>query len=76
MEGLAKDGIETRPFFVGMDRLPHFADAPRGPLPVSHRLSRLGLNLPTYVGLEEHDLRAISTALLSRVSARSHVPHG
>ena len=62
---LEDHGIDTRPFPVAMHELPHLAPAARGPLPVSTRLARSGLNLPTYVGLEPSDVRRIGEAVVA-----------
>lgn len=62
MERLAREhGIETRPFFVPMHRLPMYSSAM--PLPHADFLSTHGINLPTYTGLSDADIREISTAL-------------
>lgn len=48
---LSKKGIETRPFFLSLHRLPPFREKSRERgehLPVTDELSRSGLNLPTY----------------------------
>lgn len=56
---LAADGIETRPFFVPLHRLPPFREASRArgeELPVTDRLAASGMNLPTYNTLAEADI--------------------
>lgn len=54
---LAADGIDTRPFFIPLHRLPPFAAAGAGvPLPHAERLGASGLNLPTYSALSSADL--------------------
>jgi perosamine synthetase len=48
---LGEAGIDTRPFFVALHRLPPFRNESRARgelLPETERLSRSGLNLPTY----------------------------
>ena len=47
-----------------MHELPHLAPFARGPLPVSARLARAGINLPTYVALEPADVRIIGDAVV------------
>lgn len=49
MTRLEQDGIETRPFFVPIHRLPPYAGGPgaRGHLPVTDRLGASGVSLPT-----------------------------
>jgi perosamine synthetase len=52
--GLAQAGIETRPFFPPIHRLPPYQGArvAGARLPVTDRLAAQGLNLPTFVGLK------------------------
>jgi perosamine synthetase len=64
---LEQHGIDSRPFPRPMHQLPHLAKGARGPLGVSARLSRAGLNLPTYVGLEPSDVRTIAAAFVDCV---------
>jgi len=66
---LARDGIDTRPFPVAMHELPHLREFARGPLPVSARLARAGVNLPTFVGLEPADVRCIGEAVVACLDA-------
>jgi perosamine synthetase len=59
---LAKEGIETRPFFASLHRLPPFREESyrRGEnLPVTDHLSRTGMNLPTYTGMTSSDIEGI-----------------
>lgn len=60
-------GIETRPFFVPMHRLPMYASTQA--LPNSERLGDLGINLPTYSGLADGDIDEICSRLLDTVRA-------
>jgi perosamine synthetase len=72
-EVLAARGIESRPFFIPLHGLPPFRleSRRRGEdLPVTDKLARSGLNLPTYNGLEGKDLEAV-TAVIRR-SGRSN----
>jgi len=60
---LAEDGIETRPFFVPLHRLPPFREASRERgeyLPVTDQLAERGLNLPTYNTLALADIDYIA----------------
>jgi perosamine synthetase len=62
MAHLADDyGIETRPFFVPMHRLPMYLSD--GPLPNTDFLAAHGLNLPTYTGLSDPDIAEICKAV-------------
>jgi perosamine synthetase len=59
---LAEEGIETRPFFVALHRLPPFREESqrRGEvLPITDRLSASGINLPTYTNLGDREIDEI-----------------
>lgn len=73
-EKLGQRGIETRPFFVAMADLPHLGGLRRAgrasdDCPVSARLSRTGLNLPSGGDLREEDVDRVCRALLSAIGA-------
>src|SRR5205823_7897465 len=54
--------VDTRPFFLALHRLPPFRNESRGRgelLPVTERLSGVGLNLPTYAALTDGDVDRI-----------------
>lgn len=56
-------GIETRPFFLPLHRLPPFREqsAARGEeLPITDTLSERGLNLPTYNALDNDSIERIA----------------
>lgn len=60
---LREAGIDTRPFFIPLHRLPPFREsriAGDGQLPVTERLAERGLNLPTHAGLTDADLDRIA----------------
>ena len=59
-------GIETRPFFVPMHRLPMYAGS--HPCPTADFLSTHGINLPTYTGLADRDIDEIADAFVAVVS--------
>ena len=62
IEHLATAGIETRPFFMPLHRLPPFREqsARRGErLPFTDRLGETGLNLPTFAALTEEQITAV-----------------
>ncbi len=63
---LTKKGIETRPFFLALHRLPPFRkeSTHRGEkLPVTDRLSMSGINLPTYASITKHDIENIAKVI-------------
>jgi perosamine synthetase len=63
---LAERGIETRPFFRALHRLPPFAEESRRrgeSLPVTDRLAESGLNLPTYTQLSDREVGLVAAAV-------------
>jgi perosamine synthetase len=65
-DALAKDGIETRPFFIPLHTLPPFRKPSLGPaksLPVTEDLAARGLNLPTYTQLGDAEVVAVAEAV-------------
>jgi perosamine synthetase len=66
IDHLAAHGIETRPFFLSLHRLPPFREQSlnrREDLPYTDLLSTRGLNLPTFSGLDPDDQEAIVEAI-------------
>jgi perosamine synthetase len=66
MAELDQGGIETRPFFFPVHQLPPYRSSRRaglGDLPVTQRLSSLGLNLPTFPGLQDSAIDRVVTAI-------------
>lgn len=63
---LAREGIETRPFFIPLHRLPPFAaSARRGgmDLPVTDGLGASGMNLPTHSQLAADDIDRVAQVI-------------
>jgi perosamine synthetase len=63
---LAEQGIDTRPFFLSLHKLPPFREESRRrgeSLPVTDRLSDSGINLPTYSTLSDADIQRIATLI-------------
>jgi perosamine synthetase len=59
---LRAEGIDTRPFFTPLHRLPPFRreSAERGEcLPITDRLSRQGINLPTFTPVETQSVQRV-----------------
>jgi len=64
MQRMAKLGIETRPVFYPNHLLPPYKhDA--ASFPVSERIARAGISLPTWAGLTRDDVRFVSESLIS-----------
>jgi perosamine synthetase len=66
---LAAHGIETRPFFVPMHKLPMFRT--KRHFPHSEFLGEHGINLPTYSGLSANDIDEICAALSDIIARES-----
>ena len=62
-ENLKQAGIETRPFFYPAHTLPH-CSADKS-LPVAESLSKRGINLPSYPGLERREVDQITRSIRS-----------
>lgn len=62
---LAEQGIDTRPFFHPVHRLPPYAPAAGepAPLPVTDRLAADGMNLPTATRMTESDVAHVGDAI-------------
>ena len=57
---LEKKGIETRPFFVPIHGLPPYRTGDSvAQLPVTEQLARTGLNLPTFSGMTDEQVRYV-----------------
>ena len=65
MQFLDEEGIESRPAFVPMHRLPMYADS--GLYPITNSVSLRGINLPTHAALTEDDLVRVCTATLEGI---------
>lgn len=63
MEHLLERGIETRPFFYPMHRMPPYHEAARDAFPVATRLAARGLSLPSSASLSEQDIAFIARVL-------------
>ena len=69
MSCLEENGIETRPFFIPIHRLPPYEEIARkqeASLPVTDQLARTGLNLPSYPALMERELEYICDKIRSQ----------
>ena len=60
MVRLGELGIDTRPYFCPLSSMPMYAQAP---LPIAAEKARIGLNLPSYYDLTEHDVSRIGRAV-------------
>jgi perosamine synthetase len=74
---LAKESIDTRPFFIPLHRLPPFREEFRernGSLPVTDHLGECGLNLPTYSMMPDAAVRQVASALRLIHKNAKHIP--
>lgn len=63
-ELLKKQGIDSRPFFIPNHRMPYFNARTRSQsLPVTERLSRQGINLPSSVRLHDSEIARVSKVI-------------
>lgn len=63
---LEREGIETRPFFIPLHRLPPFERQSRErgeELPVTERLAGMGMNLPTYSQMTGEQVDRVASAI-------------
>lgn len=54
-------GVDTRPYFYPMSAMPYLTAADT---PVSHKVAQAGLNLPTYIDLQDGDIDWICGVLV------------
>jgi perosamine synthetase len=64
-KGLLERGVDSRPFFVPMNELPMYSQAP--PTPVSQNLAARGLNLPSYPGLSDDQVERVCEEVRSLI---------
>lgn len=58
MRRLRKRGVDSRPFFIPMHKLPPFREED-GDYPIAEELSKRGINLPSYPTLTNHEIEYI-----------------
>jgi perosamine synthetase len=68
---LARNGIDSRPFFFPISMMPIFKSDVVSP--VSHKLSECGLNLPTFVGITEQQVDMVCKVFLDGLSEISPI---
>lgn len=74
---LAAGGVETRPIFAPIHRMPPYAPVHgRIPMPVAEDISSRGLNLPSWPGLTREDVSHVSSLVRRAIDEFSlAVPH-
>lgn len=74
-EGLARAGIETRPFFYPLHSLPIYRDCGLGQaFPIAEGLAANGINLPSFAELSSDDLAFISKTIVAMHDTRIESP--
>ncbi len=69
MSKMLEAGIETRPFFVPMHKLPMYAESTqRRSYPIAEELASRGINLPSYAELKNEEILRICDALIESVT--------
>jgi perosamine synthetase len=66
MAELAAHDIESRPFFTPLHGLPVFAEATRrrrARFPITDRICRMGINLPTYTSMTDGEVERVSNVI-------------
>ncbi len=66
MADLKVRGVDTRPYFYPMSRMPYLEAADT---PVAHAVAQKGLNLPTYVDLTQDDVAEICKRFTDALTA-------
>ena len=75
MSQLAEADIETRPFFIPLHTLPPFKreSAARGErLPVTEEIAGQGINLPTFPGLGDDEIKSVCTTIEQLSASARH----
>lgn len=57
---LKEVGVDTRPFFIPIHSQPIYGEHRALPLPHSHHLGKIGINLPSSVSLTQNDIAVIA----------------
>lgn len=63
LKHLLERGVETRPFFYPMHKMPPYRDSTRDTFPVASRLAAQGLSLPSSANLTKEDVAYIARML-------------
>lgn len=56
---LKKNGIESRPFFMAVHKMPPYVKCKHGTMDITEELENRGINLPSSVGLTKDDMKKI-----------------
>lgn len=62
---LAKNKIESRPFFTPIHKMPPYKNCRHGDLSITEELAKKGLNLPSSVGLTKEEIQKVYKTIIS-----------
>jgi DegT/DnrJ/EryC1/StrS aminotransferase family protein len=68
MMSLRSRGVDSRPYFYPVSDMPMYPDAVT---PVAHRLSPVGINLPSYIDLTREDVAHIGRQVIAALDELS-----
>jgi perosamine synthetase len=67
---LKKQGVDTRPFFFPLHKQPllsKFGLQDQASLPISEKLGKQGIYLPSFIGLDDSSIEYVSQQLLESI---------
>ena len=67
IDKLGKAGIEARPFFVPIHKLPIYKSKERKRLPVAEDIGARGINLPSYPRLSESQIHHVAKTVIETI---------
>jgi perosamine synthetase len=67
MAALRERGVDSRPYFYPMSDMPMYS---RADTPITHRVSQIGLNLPSYTDLTREEVDFVCTQLRAVLAER------
>ena len=59
IKALNEQGIESRPFFMAVHEMPPYKNCRHGDMKVTNEICRMGINLPSSVGLKKSEIKLI-----------------
>ena len=71
MHGLIQNGVETRPLFYPLSDMPIYHPYTRGQsFPVSQKISKTGISLPSAVSLTEEEINRVGKEVLKIIGLK------
>jgi perosamine synthetase len=65
MKNLKEKGVDSRPYFYPVSSMPMYQKIYKNE--VTYKKSNIGINIPTYFGLEDQDIQFISDVINSEI---------